>query len=490
MKPITVEDQVRLGSGRCLALCLSGMSYRLFRSLITVAILALAVAFLSHVLSYSLIEQSTRVRAYEQLRQYRLLGQWQTRLSTPDRPAQIVEALARGETDRLAEYSRWATLDVTAMERFQQTATQLVQLQRRLESLPPAAQATVLGDLDAFQAVAAMQNREAFENMRQRASDLRLRIPGLNDDNLWQMVGPRQTELMTMVHRTRQGHERAIASVHDQAGETSPTIILSSPAEEVMRWLVSAGYSMDVETAALLRTQAQRLEDLQHLRPLLEILPIRAAVARRLGINPRELDQNRVVTWLTRQQRADWLAATIAEHTREGEHLTPERLLALAIAQREQARLQAIVGDAVPTVSTGVFDLPARTRWLVVVSFLVCAIGVINAMMMSVAERFTEIATMKCLGALDGFLLKLFFYEAMIQGFIGGAAGVLLGLALAVVRGLVALGPMMLEAIPYNDVLLAGGLSLLAGVLLGAFAAIGPAWTAARLAPMEAMRVD
>jgi ABC-type antimicrobial peptide transport system permease subunit len=37
---------------------------------------------------------------------------------------------------------------------------------------------------------------------------------------------------------------------------------------------------------------------------------------------------------------------------------------------------------------------------------------------------------------------------------------------------------------------MAGGLSLLAGVLLGGVAAIGPAWTAARLAPMEAMRVD
>ncbi|MCC7409855.1 MAG: hypothetical protein IT442_17445, partial [Phycisphaeraceae bacterium] len=50
MKPIIVQDQVRLGVGRCVGLSLSGMSYRMFRSMITVSILALAVAFLSHVL--------------------------------------------------------------------------------------------------------------------------------------------------------------------------------------------------------------------------------------------------------------------------------------------------------------------------------------------------------------------------------------------------------------------------------------------------------
>lgn len=490
MKPITVEDQVRLGSRRCLALCLSGMSYRLFRSLITVAILALAVAFLSHVLSYSLIEQSTRLRAYEQLRQYRLLGQWQTRLSVADRPAQIVEALASGDGDRLAEYRRWADLDAADMDELQRTAAQIALLQRRLENLPPAAQATMLGDLDAFQTVTTMRNRETYEILRQRARDLRLRIPGLETDELWQVVGPQQSQLMAAVQRIRAGHEHAMASVHELAGDASPTAILSSPAEDVLRWLTASGYAMDADTAAMLRTQAQRLEDLQDLRPLLEILPIRAAVARRLGVNPRELDQTRVVAWLTNPQRAQWMADTITEHARESAHLTPQRLLALAEAQREQTRLQAIVGDTAPTASTGVFDLPPRTLWLVVVSFLVCAIGVINAMMMSVAERFTEIATMKCLGALDGFLLKLFLYEAMIQGIIGGAVGVLLGLALAVLRGLAALGPLMFESIPYRQVLLAGGLSLLAGILLGAIAAIGPAWTAARLPPMEAMRVD
>ncbi|MHB1158593.1 MAG: hypothetical protein ACYC26_17350, partial [Phycisphaerales bacterium] len=61
MKHIQIADQVRLGPARCLSLTVSGMMYRLFRSMITVAILTLAVTFLSHILSYSLIEHETRL---------------------------------------------------------------------------------------------------------------------------------------------------------------------------------------------------------------------------------------------------------------------------------------------------------------------------------------------------------------------------------------------------------------------------------------------
>ena len=39
-----------------------------------------------------------------------------------------------------------------------------------------------------------------------------------------------------------------------------------------------------------------------------------------------------------------------------------------------------------------------RQIWLVIMALLVCTVGITNAMLMSVAERFREIGTMKCLG--------------------------------------------------------------------------------------------
>ena len=57
MKELTAKDQVRLSLARCFRLALSGMSHRLFRASITIAILALAVAFLSHMLAFSVVER-------------------------------------------------------------------------------------------------------------------------------------------------------------------------------------------------------------------------------------------------------------------------------------------------------------------------------------------------------------------------------------------------------------------------------------------------
>jgi putative ABC transport system permease protein len=112
-------------------------------------------------------------------------------------------------------------------------------------------------------------------------------------------------------------------------------------------------------------------------------------------------------------------------------------------------------------------------------------------MLMSVTERFTEIATMKCLGAMDGFVMLMFVFEAVIQGLIGGAIGLVLGAILALLRGLIEFGALIGGASgALGEVGFGMLIALVVGMALAAFAAVGPSWIAARLAPMEAMRVD
>ena len=112
-------------------------------------------------------------------------------------------------------------------------------------------------------------------------------------------------------------------------------------------------------------------------------------------------------------------------------------------------------------------------------------------MLMSVTERFTEIATMKCLGALDRSVMLMFVIEAAIVGAVGGLVGVVAGLGLAGLRAWVEFGPLLgLASGSASQLMLATAASIGIGVALAMLAALGPAWTAARLLPMEAMRVE
>src|SRR5205809_982960 len=81
-----------------------------------------------------------------------------------------------------------------------------------------------------------------------------------------------------------------------------------------------------------------------------------------------------------------------------------------------------------------------RQIWLVTLSLVVCTVGIANSMLMSVAERFREIGTMKCLGALDGFIVKLFLLEAGFLGIIASFIGWVIGFVGALLVGLIQYG--------------------------------------------------
>jgi len=128
--------------------------------------------------------------------------------------------------------------------------------------------------------------------------------------------------------------------------------------------------------------------------------------------------------------------------------------------------------------------------FLMCLSFLVCVVGITNAMLMSITERFREIATLKCLGATDSFILIQIVLEAMIQGIIGGVIGLLLGFIVALVNSSFMVGLRIFATFNWEMIGLSALTSLLAGVLLSVLSSLYPSSKAARMAPMEAMRVE
>jgi putative ABC transport system permease protein len=131
-----------------------------------------------------------------------------------------------------------------------------------------------------------------------------------------------------------------------------------------------------------------------------------------------------------------------------------------------------------------------RQWWLVSMSLIVCAVGIANSMLMSVTERFKEIGTMKCLGALDGFIVKLFLLKACFLGIIASFIGYLIGFTGAVLVQLIQVGPKVWERLPLPEVVLYFFLSMLAGTVLTVLATIFPSMQAAKLPPAAALRSE
>lgn len=147
-------------------------------------------------------------------------------------------------------------------------------------------------------------------------------------------------------------------------------------------------------------------------------------------------------------------------------------------------------GEASAEAQARMLEEESKQTWLISLSLLVCVVGIANAMLMSVTERFREIGTMKCLGALDSFIVKLFLLESTFQGFAGTTAGIIIGFALTFLLALLDYGGYVLDYFPLNNIAESAGYALVVGTSLSLIGAMLPAYRAAKMEPVEAMRSD
>ena len=131
-----------------------------------------------------------------------------------------------------------------------------------------------------------------------------------------------------------------------------------------------------------------------------------------------------------------------------------------------------------------------KQRWIVILSLLVCAVGIVNAQLMAVTERFREIGTMKCLGALDRFVLRLFLLEAGMQGVAGALAGALIGCLFSLLNNGLQFGGAALAHVSFADVAASVAVATGVGFLLSLAGVFYPAIVASRMQPVDAMRVE
>jgi putative ABC transport system permease protein len=129
------------------------------------------------------------------------------------------------------------------------------------------------------------------------------------------------------------------------------------------------------------------------------------------------------------------------------------------------------------------------------IALVVASIGIMNTMLTSVMERTREIGIMKAIGATTQDIMSIFIIEGALMSSVGGIIGIILGVfgsqALTLIlKSFMSMGGggsfQLVPIITITTVVLAIAVSLIVGILSSLY----PAWKAARMSPIEAVRYE
>ena len=175
------------------------------------------------------------------------------------------------------------------------------------------------------------------------------------------------------------------------------------------------------------------------------------------------------------------LASTDVSHTDEIVNGLQEMLY--KIFKTDSFYRVTAMSSIITELNNNVGTLTAMLGGIAGISLLVAGIGVMNIMLVSVTERTREIGIRKALGARQRVIMQQFVIEAAVTSTIGGVIGIILGAVLTKSIGAV-------MGITCSPTIFSVLLSFCVSVFIGLIFGYLPAKNAAKLNPIDALRVD
>ncbi len=151
---------------------------------------------------------------------------------------------------------------------------------------------------------------------------------------------------------------------------------------------------------------------------------------------------------------------------------------------KEIAGIRAVAVKQIAETEMGMLE--KINRFMIAMAIITLAVGlfgVINTMMTSVHERIKDIGIMRAVGASRNQIIKIFIYEALIIGIIGGILGYIVGSVLAYI-----IGPLLLEGTTVHYVPIYFPVALGLAILVAILATTYPSFLATRIRVADSFR--
>jgi len=201
------------------------------------------------------------------------------------------------------------------------------------------------------------------------------------------------------------------------------------------------------------------------------IIPFTTAMKRVLGV----IYLNEINLRAVDEKKLDALQIQVTELLRKRHRLRPEQPNDFNVHNQ---------AEVLSTANTILTAMSLLLGGIAGISLLVGGIGIMNIMLVSVAERTREIGIRKAIGAKQGDILKQFLIEAMVMTGVGGTIGLVAGYLTSIILT-AAQNRFALVVEPWSVVM-----AIVFSVTVCIFFGYYPARRAARLDPIEALRYE